>query len=621
LNIFSCDAFEFVGPHVERSSKPVRLSGYAASRGNTARLHKAEEGGIGLLNLSARNEAIDLIWLKLYLNFSPTRPAWAAVTDIIISAVAPPSTIKELRTNPFLQCWNAPVRGARSTTLNSDIRRMLKVAKKYDTNLAAIRMTEELRAQLPAWYHPAADPCPINNRRAKCLIDKHKALTVADLLSISTRQRNINGQGDHRNDPLCPCIPCSNDRLEGCTNPAACALEALTRAHKTFPKYNPLRLGDPHDNLSLTITRKGTNESARQNDGLILFDPTIMTKTNLADCFRVFTDPERISKLPAQRYYTPGIRTRGRPAQVYTDGACFNNGKLNAQCGGGVWFDNDDARNAAIRIPGDHQSNQVGEIAAVIKAVTAVHLSQPLTIVTDSKYVIDGLTKHLSSWEDKGWIGVKNATLFKKAAHVLKRRTATTHFQWVKGHEGTLGNEESDRLAKEGARKTLPDPLELTVPKEFDLQGARLPALTQSLAYKGILQSKDAPPRRTTTRNLQMTREAVARYTNALETDQTIWKGIRRKAVRTRVRQFLYKSMHGTQKIGTFWKNINNHEHRQDCGTCGTTESMAHILVHCDAPSTRLIWSLAKHYWPQTTHQWPEICLGTILGCGSLTAQ
>lgn len=159
---------------------------------------------------------------------------------------------------------------------------MLKVARKYDTNLAAICMTAALRAQLPAWYHPAANTHPINNRKAKCLHEKHGALSVADLLTISTRVKNTNQTIQHRNSPRCLCTACVDDRLQGCEDPSACATKA---AHKTHPKYNPLRPGDPHDNLSPTSTRKNRNENARQSDELILFDPSITTKTSLADCF------------------------------------------------------------------------------------------------------------------------------------------------------------------------------------------------------------------------------------------------------------------------------------------------------------------------------------------------
>ncbi|KAH9000577.1 hypothetical protein EDB86DRAFT_2904669 [Lactarius hatsudake] len=110
------------------------------------------------------------------------------------------------------------------------------------------------------------------------------------------------------------------------------------------------------------------------------------------------------------------------------------------------------------------------------------------------------LTTHLKNWEDNGWIGIKNAKLFKRVAYLLKRRTAPTWVSWVKGHAGILGNEESDKLAKEGAekrdaeraRKRGPgyrynaDVLSLNIPVIFDIQGAKLETLSQAVAYKGI---------------------------------------------------------------------------------------------------------------------------------------
>jgi len=95
-----------------------------------------------------------------------------------------------------------------------------------------------------------------------------------------------------------------------------------------------------------------------------------------------------------------------------------------------------------------------------------------------------------------GGYGVKNATMFKKVAHISRYRAARTKFQWTKGHNGTIGNEESDKLAKEGANKRTPDVLDLNIPVEFDIQGAKLSTLTQAKAYKGIMRSLTTPHRK-----------------------------------------------------------------------------------------------------------------------------
>ena len=88
--------------------------------------------------------------------------------------------------------------------------------------------------------------------------------------------------------------------------------------------------------------------------------------------------------------------------------------------------------------------------------------------------------------------------------------------------------------------------------------------------------------------------------------------------IRVKVRQFLYKAMHETQKIGHFWTHIPGYEERQNCATCNAPELMSHILIHCRARPTHTIWKLAKDYWPQENPRWPEISLGIILGCGSI---
>jgi len=120
---------------------------------------------------------------------------------------------------------------------------------------------------------------------------------------------------------------------------------------------------------------------------------------------------------------------------------------------------------------------------AVIIAIQATPPFCPLEIITDSQYVIDGLTAHLQEWEDRGWISINNASLFKNAAYLLRQRSTTITFKWVKGHEGNIGNKESDKLAKEGAEKEIPDRLNLNIAEELDIQGAKLAALNQATTY------------------------------------------------------------------------------------------------------------------------------------------
>ena len=183
---------------------------------------------------------------------------------------------------------------------------------------------------------------------------------------------------------------------------------------------------------------------------------------------------------------------------------------------------------------------------------------------------------------------------------------------------GERGNEEADRLAKEGANKLTPGTLSLEIPKEFDLQGAKLSTLSQAVAYRGIKERKPPRTRPTTALNLHLVRESLTTYHNKLETDGTLWKGLRNRSIRQKIRQFLFKAMHGTQKVGSYWTHINDMEYRSQCAHCDTTESMEHILLHCQRPPTQTIWQLARELWPYAANLWPHLSLGMLLGCGSI---
>ena len=575
-----------------------------------------EEGGLNLINIKVRNDAIEIMWIQAYLDFSPSRPTWAKITDLIIDASMPQGANAQARINCFLQTWNPPKRGGRTAKLDEDTARMLRAAKTYNVNFAAIKLDTRIKAQLPAWYHIASENRPINNIAAKCLLNKHGTRTIADLLKTSARLRDQERDPPHRPSNFCRCRDCCEDRGRQCWTPHDCAQEALTRINITFPILNPLTNDRHHGNLSLTPGRKRRNSAARERNEDILFDPSITSKNTLTECFRVFTDPRRISRIPAKRLISEGTNQRHNTIEIYTDGACFNNGKQNARCGAGIWFGENDQRNLAIRTPGRHQSNQIGELTATILAIQTTPHFTPIKIKTDSTYVINGLTKYLLTWENQGWINIKNAKHFKKAAHLLRRRTATTHFKWVKGHNGEQGNEESDALAKEGAQKAIPDNLDLSIPQEFDIQGAKLSSLTQAIAYQGIMERKPATKRKAAIRNLQHTRDAVADYCNTQETDESIWLSLRKKVFRTRVKQFLYKTMHNVYMVGAAWRDVPE---RRFCAICRTEDNMDHILTLCNALSRRTVWNLAQQTWPHAPELWPNINLGTILGIGCLT--
>ncbi|KAF8490098.1 hypothetical protein F5888DRAFT_1743222 [Russula emetica] len=118
--------------------------------------YPVEEGGLDLLDLRARNEAIEIMWVKAYLNMSPERPTWAKITDIILDGTAPQGYNAQARMNAFLQTWKAPTRGERAAKIHRDTMRMLKAARHHNVNFMTIRLSQGLKQKLPAWFQIGA---------------------------------------------------------------------------------------------------------------------------------------------------------------------------------------------------------------------------------------------------------------------------------------------------------------------------------------------------------------------------------------------------------------------------------------------------------------------------------
>ena len=291
------------------------------------------------------------------------------------------------------------------------------------------------------------------------------------------------------------------------------------------------------------------------------------------------------------------------------------------RCRGGIWLEEGSQHNRKIWIPGPKQSNQVGEIAAVVVALEKMPNYTSLMIKMDSKYVIEGLTKHLKTWENQRWIGMKNSEWFKQAAFLLRRRTAPTRFKWVEGHNEELENEQSNKLVKEGVNKNEVDVIPLNISNHFNLQGAKLPELTQAIAYRGIYEREHKEEWKTIHLNLERVRGDIANHTGSLEMNEAIWNLIQRTPVWLKIRQFFYKTLHGMQKIGRYWFNIQNYEERGICRTCSDDETMDHILTGCQHHTIISLWEHTEKLWPYEEGTWPSISFGTIIGCNTLQVE
>ena len=98
-------------------------------------------------------------------------------------------------------------------------------------------------------------------------------------------------------------------------------------------------------------------------------------------------------------------------------------------------------------------TNNRMELMAAIQGLESLNRQIPVTIYTDSKYVLDGITKWIKGWKINGWRTaakkpVKNDDLWRRLDEALAGHEVD--WQWVKGHAGNEGNERADDLANRG---------------------------------------------------------------------------------------------------------------------------------------------------------------------------
>lgn len=135
--------------------------------------------------------------------------------------------------------------------------------------------------------------------------------------------------------------------------------------------------------------------------------------------------------------------------EIFTDGACRGNP------GPGGW--------GALLRYGDvektlhggeqHTTNNRMELMAVIQALEALKKPCKISLYSDSKYVLGGITEWMENWKKRNWKTaskkpVQNVELWQRLDALAVQHEIDWH--WVKGHSGHRENEIADQLANQG---------------------------------------------------------------------------------------------------------------------------------------------------------------------------
>jgi len=139
--------------------------------------------------------------------------------------------------------------------------------------------------------------------------------------------------------------------------------------------------------------------------------------------------------------------------EIFTDGACCSNP------GPGGWGVILRYKDIEKELSGgeENTTNNRMELMAVIKALSALKTTCNITLYTDSKYVMCGITEWLDNWKKNNWKTsnkkgqVKNVDLWQELDSLVKKHEI--RWVWIKGHNGHDENERCDKLARTEAIK------------------------------------------------------------------------------------------------------------------------------------------------------------------------
>jgi ribonuclease HI len=162
------------------------------------------------------------------------------------------------------------------------------------------------------------------------------------------------------------------------------------------------------------------------------------------------------SQRPSGRAQTNHLTTRDRARQrskrrivVHVDGACSGNP------GPGGWGAVLLLRKGRREIWGGESeaTNNQMELLAAIRALSRLKSGRTVTVYSDSRYLVDGMTLWISGWRARGWRtasggAVKNEELWQELDRVAAKHDV--QWRWVRGHSGDALNERADALAKRG---------------------------------------------------------------------------------------------------------------------------------------------------------------------------
>jgi ribonuclease HI len=142
---------------------------------------------------------------------------------------------------------------------------------------------------------------------------------------------------------------------------------------------------------------------------------------------------------------------KSKIVEIFTDGACSGNPGPGGY--GAILKYGQNVKEISGCEP--HTTNNRMEMMAVIQSLRQLKRPCKITLVTDSNYVVKGMTQWVHGWIRRNWVNsqkrpVLNRELWEEILELSLKHQIT--WKWVKGHDGHPENERCDQLAREAMK-------------------------------------------------------------------------------------------------------------------------------------------------------------------------
>ncbi len=100
-------------------------------------------------------------------------------------------------------------------------------------------------------------------------------------------------------------------------------------------------------------------------------------------------------------------------------------------------------------------TNNRMEMKAVIEALRLLKKPSKIKVVTDSKYVVKGMTEWMPGWIKRNWLTSQKKPVLNRGLWeelLMLSQMHQVEWKWIRGHHGHPQNERCDQLARDAIR-------------------------------------------------------------------------------------------------------------------------------------------------------------------------